>query len=851
MDTEIQSSLLEAMGQMGENEFTQKIIQPLFKTLGYEWSQFNGGSYEEGVDHFAFKHNDLDDSLYLICIQSKKIDNSQKTKPRAELSDIIHQLRQCLMNQQRLPNGQYQIANEAYLAIPGELNPRLRNEIFGQLEYGQNKVKLLEGPKIIQILQTKAPKVLECLSQHPSFITRNASYLNASTPLAKALYVSSTKNLTDIYSDLEFFIGQRAERSLITDGYSELKKVFKCEEKDIIWFKNLNEVAIESWGIPAIGSDIGKKLSEYQKQRELYSSTANEKAQLKYQEAIRDQRAQITVFEQRITDALYNRVISQEESKLLHSYLNYWEQLDDYQKTNKNLISKIDGGEILQTNISNRIKSINDSFTQLVTQPELHLKFCLKFISQHLEKRVLDHLEYINLIETGKADQSIIYKFLENAETLLKMQGQIFESSSPLISQINKTKFKTIDNIISFSPSIIFDSGKDIALFGGAGFGKTTTLQSYAARCLASPKKKCVFIELAKYKESFKKQIGNDIDYDINGDTLLKCILDSFKCETSETNVIELKRVLNDSPLLLDGIDEIYSYIPLIIKTIKKFKAENPNCQVIISSRDSAEYLSEIEFLGISLLPFNQSKLRIFISKWLNNEELSNKLWKTIKKKEIVDLLCNPLLATIACSLVEQGLEIPNSESDLYKKRLQLLTGDYDFHRGVKRQSSPPEFLQELAMQSAMIFHEKQVRTLDFSLLKKYLINLFKTKYTQEKVLNGLSELVDPCNILILNDIDKTVTFGHFRFQESLVAQLLSTKQIHEILQYLHITFWQGAFILLAEQKVVDGILEECLRSDTFDDNYILTLSLMIRNTPVTSNTKEGYREIINMLSNK
>jgi len=32
---------------MKEDDFTRIIIKPLFEALGYSWSQFNGGAYEE------------------------------------------------------------------------------------------------------------------------------------------------------------------------------------------------------------------------------------------------------------------------------------------------------------------------------------------------------------------------------------------------------------------------------------------------------------------------------------------------------------------------------------------------------------------------------------------------------------------------------------------------------------------------------------------------------------------------------------------------------------------------------------------------------------------------------------
>ncbi|MEC8964562.1 MAG: hypothetical protein VX649_07475 [Pseudomonadota bacterium] len=86
------------------------------------------------------------------------------------------------------------------------------------------------------------------------------------------------------------------------------------------------------------------------------------------------------------------------------------------------------------------------------------------------------------------------------------------------------------------------------------------------------------------------------------------------------------------------------------------------------------------------------------------------------------------------------------------------------------------------------------------------------------------------------------------RFQESLVAQVLDIKQRYELLSYLPKTFWRGAFTLLAESNAVEGILDECLRTDEYSDSFEETLSAMISNSPVSKDKKAGYRELLEML---
>ena len=56
----------------------------------------------------------------------------------------------------------------------------------------------------------------------------------------------------------------------------------------------------------------------------------------------------------------------------------------------------------------------------------------------------------------------------------------------------------------------------------------------------------------------------------------------------------------------------------------------------------------------------------------------------------MLETVSNPLLATIACALTKEGVEVPSAGSELYVKRIELFTGLYDQHRNIKRTQSPP-----------------------------------------------------------------------------------------------------------------------------------------------------------------
>ena len=73
----------------------------------------------------------------------------------------------------------------------------------------------------------------------------------------------------------------------------------------------------------------------------------------------------------------------------------------------------------------------------------------------------------------------------------------------------------------------------------------------------------------------------------------------------------------------------------------------------------------------------------------------------------MLETVSNPLLATIACALTKEGVEVPSTGSELYVKRIELFTGLYDQHRNIKRTQSPPEFLTEISL--LVVFREGKI----------------------------------------------------------------------------------------------------------------------------------------------
>jgi hypothetical protein len=313
---------------------------------------------------------------------------------------------------------------------------------------------------------------------------------------------------------------------------------------------------------------------------------------------------------------------------------------------------------------------------------------------------------------------------------------------------------------------------------------------------------------------------------------------------TSE-NIEDAKKFLSGRlVLILDGLDEVFSTIPSIISAISEFKLKNPLSQLIISSRDCVSYLNDIDFLGITLLPFTREQLDKFIKGWFKlNKEKSDELIKAIEDRELFDYIKTPLLATITCSLVEKGVNAPSSENEIYSERLNLLTGEYDLHKNIERQKQKGELLRKCAMKIAFDMHSRGVRSESKEKMLKPLLSSLSERYSKILLNDCVEELINPCNVLIYDPITKKYSFGHFRFQEHLASEELKNNRGVELSELVTIDWWRGALCLYAQDNDTSSLIEDVYKRYGNISRAMMTFDSMINNSP--KNKQNGLKGLL------
>ena len=184
-------------------------------------------------------------------------------------------------------------------------------------------------------------------------------------------------------------------------------------------------------------------------------------------------------------------------------------------------------------------------------------------------------------------------------------------------------------------------------------------------------------------------------------------------------------------------------------------------------------------------------------------------LIKAIETQALYECMKTPLLATIVCSLVSQGVKVPETESEVYSERLNLLTGDYDGFKKIGRQVNPRDRLQTCARKIALSMHNTGVRNWGIETIKACLSEQLGSIYSKELLDSFLSELIDPCNVLVIDPWSKKYSFGHFRFQEHLVAQEIAQNREIDLVRVVTNDWWRGAISLYAQQNEMNSIFDK------------------------------------------
>lgn len=792
----VNSRYIKKLCEMKEDDFTKEIIKPLFESMGFEKVEFNGGPYERGRDLIAQRRMPPKREMYLVYVQSKKIGNSQNVNDSAKISSLIHQLRQCCKKGVTDHEGKTVYPDDVYLACPENLSNRFMEELEEQFFNDPKRILPYDGAKIIADIKEFNPSLLEKLVDIEGSLVGRPDFNLVNSELVSALKSNNESGLKDFYSDLSFFVGTFDSNLLFhLDINFQRQKINFCEsdwprvKEEVYEVQKAHELSLFTEDLKTVEDRFEKEKEAYESEENLkriadcksiqascneYDILINKSLDLLSATLTRLTLSPKTVLEgdeacvKEVYSTMRGLVADYSDERVPDIHFDKESKYSKFYEESQHLSLLLTSRERLKENLGNIENKV-------VSEPFYTASINSDAITRKIEWYREKYFSSVDDVNSGRLGAVELKGFLKETEKALSFINKLRDEQFFLSQLVRFDGDRKHQDRVSISPKEIFSTGHDIAVYGGAGVGKTTTLYAYVDMQYENGADNLIIVPLNKivdrYREIQREAKGKDFFKD---NLLEKLVLMSKGVFPSAEHLEEASRILaRDLTLVLDGLDEVYSSIPAIIPAISSFKKKNPRSQLIISSRDCVSYLNDIEFLGITLLPFTEDQLKKFVVGWLKDPKKSSKLVESIESRGLYEYIKTPLLATITCSLVERGISIPATEYEIYAERLRLLTGEYDTHKRIERQKNKGEVLRRCAIKIGFYFHQQGVRGLGESKIINFLSMSLGENYEERLLVSSFEELVDPCGVMAYEPLTNTYTFGHFRFQEYLASEEL------------------------------------------------------------------------------
>lgn len=498
---------LSALQSLKEDDLSQRVIKPLFESMGCYRVDFHGGAYEGGKDIIAYTKAPLGDHISVV--QTKKIGDGKATSDKSIIGNLIFQLQQCYLKDIPLHNGKTKKPDSVILATPYKVSSRLLEEIHGHLSGMKNEVKLLDGPYLLEQIKENNPSLLNSIMGLERKILVQDTFQLQNIELMKALNMDYSIEKINCYNDLAFFMGSIDSHHLLKSQIkiSSSRMSLNREGWDILKKKYLVDLERHLGFTPLLDEIQGVELNfEMQLKKHL------EENNKKHYEKIKAARVEISLLENTLAsirselntfrnqsdnfegDEVVRNVMgvwwpiissANKTQDYISIYYEYYDLLKQYSGVKKTPAAyKINFSDYLSTlaSLSTQVEYLKELESQYIQYPLYEYQFNASGIESWLRSHCDFYAEGVCKINDGKfeGNKEYLKAFLSSTQKVLIVLEILQELSVETNSVVNFTSSTVVmKDGISISPFTLFDTGHDIAVYGGAGAGKTTTLQMY------------------------------------------------------------------------------------------------------------------------------------------------------------------------------------------------------------------------------------------------------------------------------------------------------------------------------------------------------------------------------------
>lgn len=729
----LEHQFLNACRSMSEVEMHSKVVQPFLEQLGMQHVTYCHGPSERGKDfYFCAENNYGDIELHVCSVKNSKF--NARAGDSSSVYTALSQLEQCLNTRLLNPQTQgHDLPRSALFISTYQLPDRGLENLDDMLERLSSRTTYLTAEKFAKLVRTRTPKLFYQIVDPDAELN---SFLASSVDTYSETAAFGLDR-SHACSDVFIHLSACPSRSIVLQQLQE-GKVLCDVTAAYLPRSRVDELA-----------DTSSALEKTLKTNPLIERSGGDNETIGAVEANKTRVKRIALgaaINSISFDCDRDPTERAEHFAAVLAYLDVLEQCyelvggvafkSDGENANK-LISRLtieqDGAELLYSSGLCLLIEGNPGAGKTFTAREI----CRRAFAQRISCIYFPCSRIVNECSLG---QAIVDYVCQSASAMTKAQAERTIATAKLIVLDGCDEAATIDTRLG-SDIAKLSYPKPLAVSLGEDYQQ---IRAYLDKLLPDR------FRLVRVKASGKRSL-------VLADRLThaECaLLKSVAGESGYANV-------------LNEIIAAHSLLPRVIAT----------------SRKANDLELTASFYRVSLLPLNDAQLDLFLKRWerASKTDFTPLTEFLAENKHVKEVCRSPMTATILVAIFLSGASLPNSRSELYANRFELLLGDWDRIRGVSRKNQVSKttklrFLSRLALQ----LHRRRESNCTAIEASKLWQSDFRHLFPHVSADDLIDELVVKNGVLERRS--EELSFGHLSFQEYLSAVAIVYSQDYKTL---------------------------------------------------------------------
>lgn len=317
--------------------------------------------------------------------------------------------------------------------------------------------------------------------------------------------------------------------------------------------------------------------------------------------------------------------------------------------------------------------------------------------------------------------------------------------------------------------------------------------------------------------------------------SLTDCLIASAKRLINSNNASFSNEDLSNGRLvvLVDALDELGNDDSrrAVIEKARSFHKDNPQCQVIVTSRDYAfihDLQSLSDFTQFHLSPINHKQAQQILQRLERKRSLPAEKCKEILRRieEVHGMELNPLLVTVFAATTDYSRrDIPANITELFKKFTEMMLGRWDRSKGLGQQYHAP--LKDFLLQRvAYEMHRRQRTTIPVEELRRIIYLELTNRGHKADIDQILDEILNRSGLVRV--VSDSVEFRHHLLQEFFAGRGIPHPELLE--NYVVEEWWQRAVVFYFGERPNElrgfDMIIKALTSKTPQENFTAAMSV-------------------------